>query len=105
MPPRGNRSAIAIPMRTKEMHAMLIAHFLCTSTMYRSARRSASFARSRARDTSARLLSLTGGCNGLAASGAVDDEPAETAGAGFFTTRDGGFGGRWLLRGRRFDLR
>jgi hypothetical protein len=32
MPPRGKRSAITIPMITKGMQAVLIAHFLWTST-------------------------------------------------------------------------
>ena len=57
MPPRGNRSAITMPMITNEMQARLIAHFLWTSTANRSARRSASVARSAAVATWAQLES------------------------------------------------
>src|SRR3954468_13123466 len=64
IPARGNRSAITIPTITNETQARLIAHFLWTSTAYRSAFRSASRTRSAADVASDQLDSLTRGRDG-----------------------------------------
>src|SRR5690349_12274490 len=75
MPPRGNRSAITIPMITNEMQAKLIDHFLWTSTAYRSTRPPASCRRSLAVATWAQLESRireTVGLGGVGAAAAAE---------------------------------